>query len=414
MTASPAPGGIRRVLSHDNFRIFIIGDGISLVGNWVQRLAIGWLTWKLTESGAWLGIIAFCDLFPSLIFSPVGGALADRFDRLRLAITSQTAAMLQAAALALLTALGLIDIWGLMVLTLLRGSIAAINQPVRLAMLPSLVPREDLSSAIALNSVLFNTARFIGPALAGIIIIQGGVVAAFTVNALSFLAYLFALTRLKIPPTTGDGKERANIFRQAWAGYHYVVGHPGIGPILLLLLLTSMFARPISELLPGFAAGIFNQGAGGLAWMTSAMGLGAMAGGVWFLRYRIESRLTTIAAHAFAAMGCGLLAFTAAPYFWLTLPFLALISFSTTINNISIQSLVQNSVDGAMRGRVMSVYGMIFRGGPAIGALAMGTLSETLGLRLPIAAGAVVCLVVWLWATKHRHHLAQALKQTGE
>lgn len=414
MTAPPAPGGVRRVLSHDNFRIFIIGDGISLVGNWVQRLAIGWFTWELTESGAWLGIIAFCDLFPSLIFSPVGGALADRFDRLRLVITSQAGAMLQAVALVLFTGLGLIDIWGLVALTMLRGAIAAINQPVRLALVPSLVPREDLPAAIALSSVLFNTARFIGPAVAGVVIFYGGVVSAFAVNALSFLALLYALMRIKIPRVTGDGKERPNIFVQAWAGYRYVVDHPGIGPILFLLMLAAMFARPVSELLPGFAAGIFDQGAGGLAWMTSAMGVGAMAGGMWFLRYGTHLQLTTIAAHALAIMGGALVGFASLSNFWLTLPFLALISFSTTINNISIQTLIQTAVDGAMRGRVMSIYGMIFRGGPAIGALVMGGLSETLGLRIPIAAGGVVCLAAWLWAAKHRHDLAQAMKQTGE
>ncbi|MEE8516652.1 MAG: MFS transporter [Alphaproteobacteria bacterium] len=410
MTTSPATGSIRRVLSHDNFRFFIIGDGISLVGNWVQRVAIGWLTWELTHSGAWLGIIAFCDLFPSLIFSPLGGAIADRFDRLRVAIISQAAAMLQAIALVFFTGLGLIDIWGLVALTVLRGAIASINQPVRLAMLPSLVPREDLSAAIALNSVLFNTARSIGPAVAGVAIVQGGVVAAFTVNTLSFLALLYALMRIRIPRAMGDGKERANIFRQAWAGYHYVVGHPGIGPILFLLMLAAMFARPVSELLPGFAAGIFSQGADGLAWMTSVMGVGAMAGGMWFLRYGTHLRRTALAAHALAIMGGALVVFTSLSNFWLTLPFLALISFSTTVNNISIQSLVQNAVDGAMRGRVMSIYGMIFRGGPAIGALVMGGLSESFGLRLPIAAGGVVCLAAWLWAAKRQHALAQSLK----
>ncbi len=414
MTASPETGGVRRVMSHDNFRIFIIGDGISLVGNWVQRLAIGWLTWELTHSPAWLGIIAFADLFPSLIFSPLGGALADRFDRLRVAIASQAAAMLQAIALVVFTGLGMIDIWGLVALTMLRGSIAAINQPVRLALVPSLVPREDLPAAIALNSVLFNTARFIGPALAGVVIFYASVVSAFAVNAVSFLALLYALMRIKIPRAPGEAQERPNIFVQAWAGYHYVAGHPGIGPILFLLMLAAMFARPVSELLPGFAAGIFGQGAGALAWMTSAMGVGAMAGGVWFLRYGTHLRLTGLAAHALALMGVALVVFTSLSEFWLTLPFLALVSFATTINNISIQSLIQNTVDGAMRGRVMSVYGMIFRGGPAIGALVMGGLSENFGLRIPIAAGGVVCLTAWLWAARRQHALAQALKQPGE
>ncbi|MGD9715126.1 MAG: MFS transporter, partial [Thermomicrobiales bacterium] len=187
MLKSLTDGGIARALRHRNYRNYVGGDGISLIGNWVQRVAIGWLTWELTHSGLWLGIIAMAELFPSIFCAPLGGALADKHDRRLIAIWAEVLLLAQALALALLTWSGLIDIWSLVFLTFLRGVFNAGSHPARQALVPSLVPPSDLSSAIAFNSMVFNIARFIGPVVSGFIIAQLGNSIAFAYNAASFI-----------------------------------------------------------------------------------------------------------------------------------------------------------------------------------------------------------------------------------
>ncbi|HEX9808223.1 MAG TPA: MFS transporter [Alphaproteobacteria bacterium] len=403
-------GGIARALRHGDYRRFAGGDLVSLIGNWVQRVAVGWLTWQLTESGTWLGIIAFAELAPAIVFSPLGGAYADRVDRLRMSIGTQAILMGQAASLAALTFAEIIDIWSLLVLTGARGCLNAWSHPARQALIPSLVPHEDLPAAIALNSVLFNTARFIGPAIAGIIIVKGGIGHAFAFNTATFVVFLFVLIRLRLPYREAISRSRASLTAQVMEGYRYVVAHPGIGPILLLLLVTALFARPVGDLLPGFAGAVFGTGASGLAWMTSGMGLGAMVGGFVIAQRGHVTGLTGVAIANTLLMGIALLAFAFAPAFWLAVLALAVASFAMSTAGIACQSLVQHAVEGALRGRVISIYGLIFRAGPATGALVMGALSEHLGWHWPIAVGAVVCLAAWLWGQGKRRRLASFLE----
>src|SRR4051794_6841882 len=276
-------GNIARAFASRNYRLFAAGNAISLIGTWLQRVAVGWLAWQLTHSGAWLGLVAFADLFPTVLLSPWAGALADRRDRVRVIWVSQVVAMTQATLLALLTGFGIITIWSLFALAVLLGMANAVNQPARLALIPSLVDRANLASAVAINSIIFNGARFIGPALAGIVIAEGSIALAFAVNAVSFIVFMIALLGVRVAPE-GVGAAGRTLFADTFAGYAYAARHPGIGPVLLLMTATAFFARGFSELLPGFADAVFGRGAQGLAWLTAMVGLGAVAGGLFMAR----------------------------------------------------------------------------------------------------------------------------------
>ena len=273
-------GNIPRTLAHRNFGVYVAGNSVSLIGTWMQRIGVGWLAWELSHSGAVLGLVAFADLFPGVLIGPFGGALADRVDRLRVIKVAQSLIMLQALTLFALTASGAITVPLLLALVLFQGAVIGFNQPARLALIPSLVPRADLATAVAINSIVFNTARFIGPALAGIAIVALDVSAVFALNACSFLAFLFALSRLRLEPTAA-AKARRSMLGAVADGLRYALHHPGIGPILMLQAGLALCARPFVELLPGFAAEVFGRGAPGLAILSSTIGIGAIMGGLW-------------------------------------------------------------------------------------------------------------------------------------
>jgi MFS family permease len=407
-------GAFLHVLRHRNYRLYAVGDGVSLIGNWVQRVAIGWLTWQLTHSGAWLGIVAFADLFPAIVLSPIGGVIADRGDPRRMSLISQICAMGQALLLFVLTWQSWIGIWGIVALSVLRGSIAAINQPARMSLMPALIPREELSAAIALNSVLANMARFIGPAVAGAVIVAGGVDGAFAINAASYLLLLHALWRIDVGEENVAPHARSSVWSQVSVGYRYVYDHPGIGPLLLIFSSVTMLVRPVVELLPGFAGGVFDRGAEGLAWMTSAIGLGAMMGGVSMVRQGDAAKLVRAAVGSLLILSASVLAFALIPSFWCGLALLFAFGFTNTTSGIGTQTLIQSAVDDALRGRVMSLYGVVFRGGPAFGALIMGALSDRFGLQWPVACGAAVCLMVSLWAMTRKKMLLAHLGAPAE
>ncbi|HSR55657.1 MAG TPA: MFS transporter [Alphaproteobacteria bacterium] len=403
-------GGVAQALSHVNFRRFAIGDLVSLIGNWVQRVAVGWLTWELTESGTWLGIMALAELAPSILFAPLGGAFADKADRLKISIVTQGILMGQAAALAALTFSGLIEIWGLLILTGARGCLNAWSHPARQALVPSLVPQGNLAAAVALNSVLFNSARFLGPAVAGVIIAQWDVGHAFLFNTASFVAFLLVLIRLKVPFADTFERKRQSLVAQLSEGFRYLAGHSGIGPLMFMLLLNASLVRPVGDLLPGFSGAVFHEGATGLAWLTSAMGLGSMIAAFSIAQRGHVAGLTRLAVANMLFAALGLVVFSFVPVFMVAVAVLAVVSFAMTITGISCQSLVQNAVEGEFRGRVISVYGVIFRAAPAIGALIIGACSEVFGWHWPMAVSAMLCILAWAWGRRRQAKMAEALE----
>ena len=404
-------GNVVRALSIRNYRIYATGNGISLIGTWLQRVAVGWLAWDLTHSGTWLGLVAFADLAPVVFLSPLAGALADRRDRIWVIRTTQAIGLSQAILLFALVATEAIGIWGLFLLTVLLGSANAFAQPARLALIPSLVDRESLPSAVAINSILFNNARFIGPAIAGVVIAESSVSLAFALNALTYLAFQVSLWRLSgVSIDRPFASSRSRMLSDTLEGYLYAMRHPGIGPMMGLFAASALACRGFIEMLPGFADSVFHRGPQGLAWLVATAGLGAMAGGGWMaMRRGIEGLTRLVVAHTLL-ISAALLAFTATSEFWVAVPCLFVAGFGLVVTGVSAQTLVQSAVDPAMRGRIMGLYGMIFRGGPALNALIIGLLSAQFGLRLPLAAGAAVAVLFWAWAQWRRPAIAAALE----
>ena len=401
---------ILRVLGQRNYGLYAAGNSVSLVGTWMQRIAIGWLAWELTHSGTWLGIIACADLAPSVLIGPIGGAVADRASRLRIIVASQIGASLIAFALCGLTALGWMSIWLLAGLVVVNGVVLGFNQPARLAIVSSLVPREDVQTAVAINAIVFNSARFVGPAVAGVVIAAHGTAMAFLANSLSYAVFLASVAFLRLAPEAKpfDGK-RSSLLAEIGDSVQYVGRHPGIGPILLLQTVLSFGIRAVIELMPGFAATVFGRGVDGLAWLTSTIGIGAIISGLWLAaRGRSEGTAQiTLMASAIAALA--ILGFVGGTAFGPALTCLAAAGAAMTLSGVGAQSLVQNAVAPAMRGRVLSLYGIIIRAGPAGGALVIGAASDAFGLRLPTALAALATFAACIWAWMHRRGIAAGL-----
>ncbi len=397
-------GAIRSAFGNRNFAIYTAGSTVTLVGLWVQRLGVGWLTWELTQSGFWLGVVAFADLFPAVVVGPFAGVLADRLDRLRLAFVCQSLSLLQTVVLFALTWAGLIEIVSLVALTGFLGAVRAVYMPVRLSLVPSLVRADDVPAAVAISSLIFNLARFVGPALAGLVITAWGVAPTFALYALSVATLLFALTRLRIDRGAAAAGRGVGMLAEIAEGVRYTVRHRAVGPLLLLMLTISVLARPVGELLPGFADAVFGRGAAGLAWLTSAIGLGAVAGGVWLAKRGNAAGLMMIALFGGGGCAVSLLLFTGTTMFWVAVVAAAIFGGAMVSSAIATQTLILRAVEDSVRGRVLSLYGVIFRGGPAIGSLAMGALSGPFGLRWPLAVGGILCLVATalIWPRRRR------------
>lgn len=407
-------GGIGRAFSNRNYRIYQTGNAFSLIGTWIQRVAVGWLAWELTKSGAWLGAIAAAELAPSLLMGPIGGAVADRVSRLTLLRINQSLLCLVALTMAILTLLGVITPILLLVLNAVAGVVVSFGQPARLSMVRSLVKPEDLPAAVATNSILWNTARFIGPAVAGIVIAQAGPGWAFGLNAISYLFFLSTLHRIALPNSRAVKVKQAGLLSDMKEGISYVAGHPGVGPILLLLIANAITVRPYVELLPGFADKIFGYGVDGLAALTAAVGIGAIFAGIW-----IGGRSSFIGLTRFAIDGVLLLAFAAIIFastniFWLGMLGAALSGAAMVISGVAMQSLIQRSTEASVLSRVLSLYGLCFRAGPAAGALVMGFASEFIGLQAPVVIGACLCLIAWAWARRRISKITNALENENE
>ncbi len=397
-----------RVLRVRSYRVYTIGNAISLVGVWIQRIAVGWLAWRLTHSGFWLGMCAAGDLVPSVVISPFAGALADRVDRRRLVQISLIFGMIQASALAALTFAGRIDIGLLFGLTVALGTINAFNQPARLALIPNLVDHAQLGPAVAINSLVFNNARFIGPATAGFVIAAGSVALAFTLNALTYVCFIYALWRIEIPMDRHPAQAR-RIWGDLVEGYGYALRDPAIGQIFLLLIITTVGIRGFVEMFPGFADAVFSRGAQGLAWLTAMIGLGAVVGGMLMLRRNDLRILPRIVVNSTLWMAVAIIGFTATTSYTFALVCAFLAGMAMTSTGIGAQTLIQSSTTPALRGRVMGFYGMIFRAGPSLNSLLLGTASEHWGLRIPVFAGACVCVLAWAWIRGSRASIERAL-----
>ena len=404
--------GIRRALSNRSYRLYASGSAISLIGFWLQKVGVGWLTWQLTQSGTWLGIVAIADALPATVLVPLSGVLADRFERIRLIRLTQFAQSAQAATLAVLSFAGLLRIDTLLVLVVVLGVIQAFAQPVRLSLVPSLVGVEDISSAVALNSSLFNLARFIGPAIAAFLITAYGVAASFAGATLCFVVFLVIMFRIEPLRNEVTPGKRATIWSDVVEGLRYAAAHPGVRPILMLIIATTVFSRSFFDLLPAFADRVFGRGAEGLAMLIAAVGVGALAASLWLAGRGHPVGLTRIGVSFLLVVAVGEALFATTERFPLAIVYMAIVGFASVATSIACQTLLQNTVDGHVRGRVMSLYGMTMRAGPAVGALALGAISERVGLQWTVLGSAGCCALAWVWAQARRERWASVLERT--
>ncbi|WP_375688782.1 MFS transporter [Pseudooceanicola sp. LIPI14-2-Ac024] len=396
MPASHGFARIFQILGQRNYGTFTLGNSISLIGTWMQRIASGWLAWTLTESAGWVGAIAFADLFPCILIGPFAGAAADRWDRLRVLKIGQLLGFGQAFLLAILYAMDVLTIWPLFLITLFNGFVTGGLQPFRLSITPRLVEPQWLTTAIAINSVNFNLARFVGPAAAGLIIATGGMGWTFALNALSYLVFVVALgfVRLRPQQIARSGKSfGADIV----IGLKHAVTMPGVNAILLMTVVSGICVRPVLELLPGWAAQAFHGSSSDFAALTSAFGIGAIVGGLWLATREGTRGLAGIVVWSNIGMCATLLCFAASTRIWMALP-LAMLTGSCMVSAaVSGQTLVQTLVPDELRGRVLSVLGLVMRGSPAIGALLLGVASDHFGMRLPLITGVAVLLGLMLY-----------------
>jgi MFS family permease len=381
-----------RSLAHRNYRLYFVGQGTSLIGTWMQQVAMSWLVFQMTQSSFQLGVVLFAGQIPALFLSPVAGALADRWDRHRVLLWTQTLAMTQAFLLALLTWTGRIDVWQLIFLSLFLGVVNTFDMTTRQAFLSEIVSRRaDLGNAIALNSFTVNGARLLGPALAGILLTRTSAEVCFLLNGLSYLAVLLALLAMRLE---GPRRERptAPLWQGLRDGFRYVREFAPIRTLLLLLALASMAGTSYRVLLPEFTVRRLGGDARVLAFLTAASGLGALTGAVFLAARKSVLGLDRWILLSLTLLGLGLLAFVGVADFTLALLLLFAIGFGMMVEMAASNTLVQTLVAEDKRGRVMSFYTMAFLGMAPLGSLLTGVLAAWLGLPIAFLINGLLCL----------------------
>jgi MFS family permease len=379
-----------RALRHRNFQLFFAGQFVSLIGTWMQSVAQSWLVYKLTGSVVLLGLVGFSGQIPVFLLAPFGGAAADRYNRHKILIFTQSCAMIFAFILATLTLRGNIQVWHLFVIAACFGTANAFDIPARQAFAVDMVGREDLINAIALNSSMFNGARIVGPAIAGILVAAVGEGWCFLSNAVSYIAVLTGLLLMKIKPEVRPrtGSTLSNIVE----GFTFVAKTKPIRALLLLLGLISLVGMPYAVLMPIFADKILGGGSAGLGLLMGASGIGALIAALSLATRSKVFGLGRWVAFASTGLGISLILFSFSRTFWLSALLLVPVGFSMMIQMSSSNTLVQAMVPDALRGRVMSVYSMMFMGMAPFGALLAGTLAGYLGAPYTVMLGGSVCI----------------------
>jgi MFS family permease len=381
-----------RALRHRNFRLFFAGQLISLCGTWMQQVAQSWLIYRLTHSAMLLGFVGFAGQIPSFIIGPLGGYVADRFDRRRTIIVTQTLSMILAFILAALTLTNEIREWHIFVLAALLGVVNAFDVPVRQSFLVHMVDREDLMNAIALNSSMFNGARVVGPAIAGLLVAAIGEGWCFFVNAVSYIAVIIGLVMMTTPRFVPEPSTRSPL-ETIIEGFRYVAHTAPIRALLLLIGLASFAGMPYTVLMPLFADQILHHGARGLGILMGASGVGALIGSLMLATRSTVRGLGKWVAGAALLFAFAAVGFAFSTNFTLSCIFLVFVGIGMMVQASSSNTLIQSMVPDVLRGRVMAVYTMMFVGFGPIGALLAGWLAQRIGAPLTVASGAVLTML---------------------
>jgi MFS family permease len=382
-----------RALRYRNYRLFVMGQGVSLLGTWMQQVAMSWLVYRLTGSVWLLGAIGFCSQIPAFVLSPFAGVFADRWRKQAALLCAQTLMMVQAAVLAVLVLSGNVKVWEIILLSIFAGSVNAFEIPVRQSFFIDMIEnRDDLANAIALNSSLFSGARLVGPAIAGATIAVVGEGICFLLNSVSFLAVLLALAMIKV-----DVKETATnrnpVFHELREGIEYAYGFVPMRVILAMLVLVSLFGMPYAVLMPVFAKKVFHGGANTYGVLMTMSGAGALAGAVYLATRKSVLGLWKVMGVAVAVFGASIMAFAFCKTLWVSLVFSFIAGMATTTLIASSNTILQTIVDNDKRGRVMSLYSMAFMGAIPFGSLLAGALADTIGAPDTLFFSGALCFV---------------------
>lgn len=397
---------IRSLFSNRNFAIYVSGNSISLIGFWMQRLAISWLTWEITESEFWVGAVAFAELAPLLVISPIVGVWADRVNRKLLTVLCQSTMMLVSFALFMLIIFDQISIKTLFVFALLDGILQATHQPIRMAIIPNLVERKDIVSASSFTAVVFNVARLLGPALAGVVISFFGTSVAVLCNTVSYIPILMAWLYIKLPATktVNAGDSFTHGLKQ---GINYVKNIPALSHIFILQTILACGIRPATLMLAAFVGAVYKGGADDLALYTAVLGVGAVIGGMYItLQGKAKGLVRSMLINSLVSIiALAVFAWTTQVYVGMLAVFA--IGWTITLSSVSSQTMVQNSIDDEIRGRVLSLWAALTRGAAAIGVLIIGFFADYFGLFWTNIIAAFLCLIglIWFWQKSQQMQL---------
>jgi MFS family permease len=380
-------------LRNRNYRLFFFGQTASLVGTWMQVVAMSWLVYHLTNSALLLGLVGFFSQIPAFFIAPFAGVFIDRWNKHRILVITQILSMMQALALAVLTLTGTINIWHIVALSLSLGFINAFDMPARQAFVVEMVEkRSDMANAIALNSAMVNASRLIGPAVAGILVALVGEGYCFLINSISFMAVIVALLAMKIKKfhPVSSGK---NVLHEVKDGFRYAFGSTPIRWLLILLGIVSIAGMPYAVLMPIFAKDILKGSSYTLGFLMASSGVGALIGGIYLAARKTVLGLGKILAAAAAIFGAGLIFFGISKILWISLAMMIFTGFGMLINIAAVNTILQTITEDDKRGRVMSFYTMAFIGLTPIGNLLAGILAEAIGAPNTVIISGAVCIL---------------------
>ena len=379
-----------------NYRLYFIGQSVSLIGTWMQKTAVSWVIYSLTHSKVMLGVTLFATMFPSFIFSFMGGVVADRYNRFKVLLLTQVVSMAQAILLTALIFFKHYTVWEIIALSVVLGIVNAFDVPARQSLVIDMVQdKKDLPNALALNSSMVNLSRLIGPGLAGLVIETFGNDICFELNALSFVAVIISLLLMKLPKYISRPRTK-NISGELREGFNYIKNTPAISFVLGMLALISLFVLPFSTLIPVYAKDIFHGTASTFGVIDSFIGLGAFTGAMFLASLRPGRDLRKILAINTFVFGAGLILFSYTTLYPLALVFAVIAAFGMMSQITVSNTLIQTTVNPAMRGRVISFYAMAFFGMQPLGGLLIGFISEHIGVKNTVLAQGIIAVIIGL------------------
>lgn len=390
----------KSAITNRNYLIYLTGNTISLHGLWIYRVALGWFAWQLSGSEFWVGVVAFSQFAPAVVFGPIFGVLADRFDRRAASLFINAMSVLNMLLLGMLAVLGHVDILVLTMLSLMQGTLDGAHMPVRMSVVPNLVAKGQLESAIAITSISFNVSRFVGPAIAGFVISTYGVATAFIVNGVSYIALILVMIIVRLNPSTQKKRRRRHVWHEMREGVNYVLGHARIRALLVVVAVASVFGRGALEMMPVFADAVFERGSAGLAILTSSIGAGAVVAGL-ILSRGVSWLNVAVIRGAVALAGLLIAILGALGDFWSGVAIVAVLGIILSMCGVGSQILIQTLVDDEVRGRVSSLWGVIAFGGTALGSLVVGGAASIWGLQDVVVVAGLACSAVALLSIYH-------------